>query len=243
MKTKLCILIFIISSFKIFASNTLEVTYKTDNISINYFLCYQEELLSEITKNEQSNNIENSFNDFIYLTDSLIEISNKINTDINFYSEKDLSEITIGKNKYLFVSKKRIAEIQSSMQDFILTEDYNNPYFIIPFVCKEFNLKIPVKKIKNRKLYSLEVQNAHTIDFSETNDTDIIFFYPGGEVYYSPFFEIENNIYIGFYYSFNDAKKMKKILKDKYHQSSTIKEFPLDFNLINKAYFKIPYSE
>lgn len=32
MKTKLFILIFLISSFRIFASNSLEVTYKTDNI-------------------------------------------------------------------------------------------------------------------------------------------------------------------------------------------------------------------
>ena len=32
MKSKLFILIFIISSFRIFAFNSLEVTYKTDNI-------------------------------------------------------------------------------------------------------------------------------------------------------------------------------------------------------------------
>lgn len=51
MKTKLFILIFIISSFRIFASNSLEVTYKTDNIRINYFLGYQEEIfLPEISK-------------------------------------------------------------------------------------------------------------------------------------------------------------------------------------------------
>lgn len=36
---------------------------------------------------------------------------------------------------------------------------------------------------------------------------------------------------------------MRRILKDKYNQRSIIKEFPLDFNLINKAYFKIPYDD
>lgn len=60
MKTKLFILIFIISSFRIFASNSLEVTYKTDNIRINYFLGYQEEIfLPEISENEKYKNLEN----------------------------------------------------------------------------------------------------------------------------------------------------------------------------------------
>ena len=54
MKTKLFILIFIISSFRIFASNSLDVTYKTDNIRINYFLGYQEEIfLPDISENEK----------------------------------------------------------------------------------------------------------------------------------------------------------------------------------------------
>ena len=126
---------------------------------------------------------------------------------------------------------------------YALILDYTNPDFIISFICKELKLQIPEKKIKNRKLYSLEIKSIQEIDFSEDNNTDIIFFYPGGEIYYSPLFEIDKKIYIGFYYSFKDAKNMQRILKDKYNQRSIIKEFPLDFNLINKAYFKIPYSE
>lgn len=244
MKTKLFILIFIISSFKIFASNSLEVTYKTDNIRINYFLGYQEEIfLPDISENEKYKNIEKNFYDFIYFTDTLIEISNRIDANIYFYSEHDLSELTIGEKKYLFVSQRRLSEIQTSKKDYTLTEDYTNPDFIISFICKELKLQIPEKKIKNRKLYSLEIKSIQEIDFSEDNDTDIIFFYPGGEIYYSPLFEIDKKIYIGFYYSFKDAKNMRRILKDKYNQRSIIKEFPLDFNLINKAYFKISYDD
>ena len=86
MKTKLFILIFIISSFRIFASNSLEVTYKTDNIRINYFLGYQEEIfLPDISENEKYKNIEKNFYDFIYFTDTLIEISNRIDANIYFY--------------------------------------------------------------------------------------------------------------------------------------------------------------
>lgn len=60
MKTKLFILIFLISSFRIFASNSLEVSYKADNIRINYFLGYQEEiLLPDISENEKYKNLEN----------------------------------------------------------------------------------------------------------------------------------------------------------------------------------------
>ena len=244
MKTKLFILIFIIFSFRIFASNSLEVTYKTDNIRINYFLGYQEEIfLPDISENEKYKNIEKNFYDFIYFTDTLIEISNRIDANIYFYSEHDLSELTIGEKKYLFVSQRRLSEIQTSKKDYTLTEDYTNPDFIISFICKELKLQIPEKKIKNRKLYSLEIKSIQEIDFSEDNDTDIIFFYPGGEIYYSPLFEIDKKIYIGFYYSFKDAKNMRRILKDKYNQRSIIKEFPLDFNLINKAYFKIPYDD
>ena len=152
MKTKLFILIFIISSFRIFASNSLEVTYKTDNIRINYFLGYQEEnFLPEISENEKYKNLENNFYDFIYFTDTLIEISNRIDANIYFYSEHDLSELTIGEKKYLFVSQRRLSEIQTSKMDYTLTEDYTNPDFIISFICKELKLQIPEKKIKNRK--------------------------------------------------------------------------------------------
>ena len=149
MKTKLFILIFIISSFRIFASNSLEVTYKTDNIRINYFLGYQEEIfLPDISENEKYKNIEKNFYDFIYFTDTLIEISNRIDANIYFYSEHDLSELTIGEKKYLFVSQRRLSEIQTSKKDYTLTEDYTNPDFIISFICKELKLQIPEKKIK-----------------------------------------------------------------------------------------------
>ena len=106
MKTKLFILIFIILSFRIFASNSLEVTYKTDNIRINYFLGYQEEIfLPDISENEKFKNIEKNFYDFIYFTDALIEISNRIDANIYFYSEHDLSELTIGE-KNIYLSRK-----------------------------------------------------------------------------------------------------------------------------------------
>lgn len=150
MKTKLFILIFIISSFRIFASNSLEVSYKADNIRINYFLGYQEEIfLPDISENEKYKNLENNFYDFICFTDTLIEISNRIDANIYFYSEHDFSKLTIGEKKYLFVSQRRLSEIQTSKMDYTLTEDYTNPNFIISFICEE--LKITDTRKENKK--------------------------------------------------------------------------------------------
>ena len=72
MKSKLFILIFIISSFRIFASNSLEVTYKTDNIRGKE--SDGEYLVSSV---EHTFNVQEGYFTTCHLKRNFCEISNK----------------------------------------------------------------------------------------------------------------------------------------------------------------------
>ena len=75
MKSKLFILIFIISSFRIFASNSLEVTYKTDNIRGKEI--DGEYLVSSV---EHTFNVQEGYFTTCHLKRNFCEISNKSGT-------------------------------------------------------------------------------------------------------------------------------------------------------------------
>lgn len=242
MKNKKAIILFIlINSFKLFASAPIYVNYKTEKIAINQFLCFSSEFDKDIVSNQSEAYLqaEKRFIEFCYFTDALSSLYNITGKKISFSSQTDGSMLSIGSKTFLFAPKYQ--ENDERFKGYYFTNDYNNPYFLIQYVCNMSELQIPEIINDNKKLFSLEAKSKNEIDFTEFNETDILFFYPDGEIYYPPCFEMDNKNYIGFYYSEEDAMEMKKILEERYFISSMVKEFPLDFSLINMAYFKISY--
>jgi|GEM_PF-5784083 len=221
------------NAMNLFATNSLNVSYNSETVRINQFLCYYEDLQTEGFRE-----VEEKFYLFCDFADSLLEMSRRLGERISFYSENGISQLDIGEKCFLFVSSKRESEVKASADEYILSENYNNSIYIISYVCKKLKLKLPEIKNKDRKLYSLETKFA--IDFAlEENEDDLFFFFPCGECHFNPNFKLQGNHYIGLYYSEEDAMKMKKMIKEKHSADCEVKAFPCDFKLINDAYFKI----
>lgn len=241
MKKSIFIPLFLfIGVFEAFATNCLNARCVSGKVRISQFLCYYENLQSA---NLDSSGVtydmlEKRFYDFCYLADSLLAISSETGMVATFYSENGIAQLDIGEKSFLFVSKSREGEVSASGENYTLTENYNDPHFIISFACAALRLKMPKPKSKNRKLYSLETKCKAEFEIDESEP---IFFLPEGEVLRSPCFELGGKNYVGFYYSKGDAAAMKKTLRGKYSMDCEIKVFPCDFKLINAAYFKIDY--
>ncbi|MDE6719041.1 MAG: hypothetical protein K2J68_04200 [Treponemataceae bacterium] len=229
-----------IGVFEVHATNCLNARYVSEKVSINQFLCYYENLQShKLDANGVTyDTLEKQFYDFCYLADALLSISSETGKAATFYSENGIAQLDIGEKSFLFVSKSRESEVKASTENYTLTENYNDPHFVISFVCADLHLKMPKPKTKNRKLYSLETKVK--VEF-EIDENDPMFFLPEGEVSCSPCFELGGKNYVGFYYSKSDAAAMKKTLLENYSTDCEIKEFPCDFKLINAAYFKIDF--
>ena len=233
MKKSIFIPLLFISVFGTFATNCLDARYASEKVKINQFLGYYENLQSGEVAYDT---LEKRFYDFCYLADALFAISSETGKAATFYSENGIAQLDIGEKSFLFVSKSREDEVKASAENYALTENYNDPHFVISFACADLHLKMPKQRRKNRKLYSLETKGKVEFEIAEENP---MFFLPEGEVSCSPCFELGGKNYVGFYYSKSDAAAMKKTLRENYSMDCEIKEFPCDFKLINATYFKI----
>ncbi len=234
---KLLLLMLVLSNAaKLSATNSLNATYNSETVRISQFLCYYEHLRAD---ERETDEMEAKYNLFCDFADSLLEMSRRLGEKISFYSENGIAQLDVGEKRFLFVSGKREAEVKASADEYVLSENYNNPAYIISAACKKLKMKPPKIKRKDRKLYSLETKSALGSALDENEESGWFFFLPGGECHFSPEFELRGNHYIGFYYSENDAMKMKEMIKEKYGADCEIKVFPCDFALINEAYFRI----
>lgn len=241
MKTKLLITLFILFNLNyLFATNSLNATYNTDNVKINQFLCYYENLTDNLIDYAE---LEDKFYQFYYLAESLLKISNKLEVQISFYSENGISQLDIGNNTYLFVTSGRENEVKSSIEEYLVTEDFNNSYFIISYVCKKIKLQQPIIDFTNKNLYTLKLKNPITKFNEEEFDNFYYFFLPEGECQFVPSFTLNGYEYYGFYFSESEAKVIKRKLQVNYCVSSIIKKLPCDFNLLNEAYFSLKKKE
>lgn len=221
-----------------FASGYVDACYKSENVEICQFLgftsmfdCYEKE----------SKTLEEKFNQFCWFTDRLLEISYETGKKVSFYSEPVASELRMGETSFFFHPAGMKGKVEEAENQFFCN-DYNNPYFIVPYVCNKLNLGFHEGYAgRNRIIYSLEItselsgENEIKLDDS---DCSLIFFYPSGDLVFSPCFELGTKNYIGFYYSESDAAVMKKLLKEKYSLECEIMDFPCSFELISDAYFK-----
>lgn len=241
MKAKYLIYLILLFNFShLYATNSLNATYNTDKVKISQFLCYYENLIDNYIAYSE---MEEKFYQFYYLAESLLTISNQLDAQISFYSENGIAQLDIGKNTYLFISASRENEVKSSVGDYFVTEDFNDSSFIISYVCQDLELQQPIKDFENKKLYSLRLfDSSKKISEDEIEDC-YFFFLPTGEGQYQPNFELKGNDYYGFYFSECEAKAVQSKLQNEYGINSEIKKLPCDFNLINKAYFNISYSQ
>ena len=241
MKAKYLMYLILLFNFPhLYATNSLNATYNTDKVKISQFLCYYENLIDNYIKYSE---MEEKFYQFYYLAESLLTISNQLDAQISFYSENGIAQLDIGKNTYLFVSASRENEVKSSAEDYFVTEDFNDSSFIISYVCQDLELQQPIKDFENKNLYSLRLfDSSKKISEDEIEDC-CFFFLPTGEGQYQPNFELKGNDYYGFYFSECEAKSVQSKLQNGYGINSEIKNLPCDFNLINKAYFNISYSQ
>ncbi len=229
-------LIILLNLTPLFASNALNASYNSDNVKISQFIGYYENILDNSIKYSE---MEEKFFQFYYLAESLLTISNQLDAQISFYSEIGISQLDIGKNTYLFVSASRENEVKTFVEDYFVTEEFNNSFFIISYVCKDLKLQQPIIDFTNKNLYSLKLK-AHSKEFSEDEiDNLYYFFLPEGECQFIPSFKLKGNEYFGFYFSETEAKVIKSKLKNEYGINSVIKKLPCDFNLINEAYFSL----
>lgn len=237
MKTKLLITFFILFTLNhLFATSSLNATYYTDNVKISQFLCYYGNLKDNLIDYGE---MENKFYQFYYLSESLLNISNKLEVQISFYSENDISQLDIGDNTYFFVTSGRENEVKNSVEEYLVTEDFNNSYFIIPYVCKDLKLQQPIIDFTNKNLYSLKIKNPTTKFNDEEFDNSYFFFLPEGEGQFVPSFKLKGYVYYGFYFSESEAKVIKRKLQENYCVSCIIEKLPCDFNLLNEAYFSL----
>ena len=237
---KLILIIAMISAAGVsaFASQYVYASYNSENVGIYQFLGYDS--MFDYYESE-CKTLEEEFNRFCYFTDALLEISEKTGKKISFDSEPVASTLQIGETLFYFHPAGQKGQIQELENQFF-TDKYNDPYFIVPFVCEKLNLKVPQNKNADRKIYSLEAKTKIAVTeekpfMLDDRDSDLIFFYPCGDGSFSPYFSIEGKNYIGFYYSKSDADRMKKLLKEKYSIDCKLKEFPRNFKLINETYF------
>lgn len=227
-----------------FATQYVDASYDSENVGIYQFLGYDSMFADDAGFKDFENvyqYLEEEFNRFCYFTDALLEISDKTGKKISFYSEPVASKLQIGETLFYFHPAGMKGQIQEVENQFF-TDEYKNPYFIVPFVCEKLNLKVPQNKNADRKIYSLEAKTKIAVTeekpfMLDDRDSDLIFFYPCGDGLFSPYFSIEGKNYIGFYYSKSDADSMKKLLKEKYSIDCKLKEFTRNFKLINEAYF------
>lgn len=234
MKRKIFVILLLINIFKAFATNSLDATYFSGDVWISQFLCWHENLISgEITYSM----MEEKFNAFRLLADSLAEISERTGTRAEFYSENGISELSAGGRRYIFVSKAREAEVRKSEPNCVATENFNDPRFIIPFVCGDLGLKEPAPRVG--RLYSLEIMSKIPEEIAEMEETAPIFFMPGGEAFFSPCFSIGGKNYVGFYRTKKDADTMRKKLSDRYSADCKVRGFPSGFGAVNEAYFRL----
>ena len=247
MKTKIAIILFMfINTLSVSATAYLYANYSSGDVQIRQFLGFHSQLDERNKDPHQAYlDMEEKFHLFCYLTDVAVEICSRTGKQLSFYSQIDGAKLVVGEKQYRFAPSWVEKHVDNFSSDYIFPERYNDPNFIIPFVCEDLGIEIPLQKTEGRMLYSLETTSKlnpkieEAIEYGEYDEDTLIFFLPSGDVSYSPCFELNSKKYIGFYYSKNDAIKMQKILQDKYSVYSTVKNFPLDFSLINEAFFSI----
>ena len=191
MKIKLLIsLVLFFNVSHLFSTNSLNATYNSDSVKINQFLCYYENLKDgSINYNE----MEEKFYQFYYLAESLLEISNKLEAQISFYSENGISQLDVDNKSYLFVSTGRESEVKSSTDEYLVTKDYNNSFFIISYVYNDLKLQQSIKDYKNKNLYSLKLKYTSSDLMKEEIDNHYYFFLPEGECQFVPNFKISRS--------------------------------------------------
>lgn len=224
----------------VFASIYLDANYESDNVWIYQFLEYDS--IFDYKKN-QYKNLEKDFYDFCYFVDALTEISEKIGKKICFESAPDAADLYIGEygceERYIFMPKF----IHDDFENLIFTADYNDPHFIVSFLCEKLNLEVPEEKNEGKKIYLLEIKNKFELSDEELEDlngkiNDSIFFYPCGDSFYSPVFDFKGKNCIGFFYSKEEADFAKNCLKELYSIKCNVKEYAREFEVVNECYFK-----
>lgn len=236
MKTKIFFILFTLACIsKLSASVPLYMNYNSDKVSISQFLGFYGDFYEDNDMNELYTDIKEKFNQFCYFTDTLFEISSRTGKKISFYSQIDGSEISVGEKSFYFVPEQYKNAYKN--KDYFFTDSYNNPCFLILYVCNKLDLPVPEVSAKDRTLYSLETESEIKINIYE--DTNLLFCYPGMEGIFNPYFKLNDKNYIGLYYSEKDAEKIKKLLNEKYSVKCIVKDFERNFEIVDKAYFRI----